>query len=179
MTKIECQEKVFDLINNQNKKLTVKMLQDEELYYFVQKYWGGIRDFKREFGFSLSREVYNAENLIPILKKFCDEYKIVPTSQFMEEHSQEYNLPSRKTFETKLGMSWFEILELCGLNPRENNIKSTKVKCVHDDKDFLINIIYEYIDLYKKIPTLRELNKYYGKELKVFISDILAVGIIV
>lgn len=168
MTKIECQEKVFDLINNQNKKLTVKMLQDEELYYFVQKYWGGIRDFKREFGFSLSREVYNAENLIPILKKFCDEYKIVPTSQFMEEHSQEYNLPSRKTFETKLGMSWFEILELCGLNPRENNIKSTKVKCVHDDKDFLINIIYEYIDLYKKIPTLRELNKYYGKELKVF-----------
>ena len=168
MTKTECQEKVFDLINNKNKKLTVKMLQDAEMYYFVTKYWGGITGFKKEFGFSLSQEVYNKENLIPILKKFYEEYKIIPTSLFMEKHSQEYNLPSRKTFETKLGMSWFEILEMCGLDPRGNNIKSTKIKPLHDDKDFLINIIYEYIEENGKIPTLREINEYYGKELKVF-----------
>ena len=168
MTKIECKEKIFDLVNNQNKKLTVKMLQEEELYYFVCKYWDGITNFKREFGFATSRELYNEENLIPILKKFYEEYRIVPTSQFMEEHSQEYNLPSRKTFETKLKMSWFEILELCNLNPRKNNIKSTKIKPLHDDKDFLINIIYEYIEENNEIPTIRKINAYYGKELKVF-----------
>lgn len=168
MTKVECQEKVFDLINNQNKKLTVKMLQEEELYYFVCKYWGGIVDFKKEFGFTLSREVYNKDNLIPILKKFYEEYNIIPTSQFMEKHSREYDLPSRKTFETKLGMSWFEILELCGLNPHHNKIKSTKIKPLHDDKDFLINIIYEYIEEYNEIPTIRKINAYYGRELKVF-----------
>lgn len=36
----------------------------------------------------------------------------------------------------------------------------------HDNAEFLQNIIFEYIEKYNKIPGIRDINKYYGTELK-------------
>lgn len=90
----------------------------------------------------------------------------------MEKHANEYGLPSRKTFESKLNKNWFDILELCGLKPLENGITrgshDGSKNVVHDDKDFLIDLIYQYIDKYDKVPTIRCMNEYYGTELKMY-----------
>ena len=176
-SKNECVAKALEVAKENNNKITVNILRkytldNTNLYYLVQKYWGGITEFKKEFGINTSREVYKKEDLINILKNFYNDYGIVPSSTFMEKYSQEYGLPSRKTFENKIGKRWYEILKLCGLNPDAygvaGNSHDGSKNVIHDDKDFLINIIYEYIDKYNKVPTIREINEYYGTELKNF-----------
>lgn len=171
LTKEECKDKILKLAKQTKGSITIDLLKEHELYYEMLKYWKNLTEFKDEFGLlkkqTFDGKTYSKEELISLLQKFYKETGIVPNSLFIEKHAKEYGLPSRKTFTNKFdGISWKDILITCGLDPNKTKTFSMSEKQPHDDKDFLINLINEFIDKYNKVPTIDELNKYYGTSLK-------------
>ena len=172
ITKEECKKQILDLAQKIDCSLTIELLRQNNLFYPLQKYWGSLTKFKDEFNLAKKQtfdgKIYTKEELIKIMNDFYYKTGIIPTSKFMDLHNKEYGLPSRKTFTNKFECNWYEFLLKCGINPDLANIRNSKEKMPHDNKQFLIDIIYKYIDEKKQTPTLSLLGKYYGIDLKKY-----------
>lgn len=172
ITKEECKKQILDLVQKIDGSLTIELLRQNNLFYPLQKYWGSLTKFKDEFNLAKKQtfdgKIYTKEELIKIMNDFYYKTGIIPTSKFMDLHNKEYGLPSRKTFTNKFECNWYEFLLKCGINPDLANIRNSKEKMPHDNKQFLIDIIYKYIDEKKQTPTLSQLGKYYGIDLKKY-----------
>lgn len=172
ITKEECKKQILDLAQKIDGSLTIELLRQNNLFYPLQKYWGSLTKFKDEFNLAKKQtfdgKIYTKEELIKIMNDFYYKTGIIPTSKFMDLHNKEYGLPSRKTFTNKFECNWYEFLLKCGINPDLANIRNSKEKMPHDNKQFLIDIIYKYIDEKKQTPTLSQLGKYYGIDLKKY-----------
>lgn len=172
ITKEECKKQILDLAQKIDGSLTIELLRQNNLFYPLQKYWGSLTKFKDEFNLTKKQtfngKIYTKEELIKIMNDFYYKTGIIPTSKFMDLHNKEYGLPSRKTFTNKFECNWYECLLKCGINPDLANIRNSKEKMPHDNKQFLIDIIYKYIDEKKQNPTLSQLGKYYGIDLKKY-----------
>ena len=171
LTKEECRDKILSLEKQTEGSITIEFLKEHKLYYEMLKYWDNLTAFKDEFGLikkqTYEGKTYSREELIELLQNFYEETGIVPNSLFMEKHSKEYGHPSRKTFVNKIGgNSWKDILLICGLDPNKTKTFSMREKQPHDNKEFLINLVHEFIDKNNKVPTLKEISEYYGVSLK-------------
>lgn len=176
LTKEVCRDKILELAKQTEGSVSIELLKEHELYYEMLKYWKNLTEFKNEFGLlkkqTFDGKTYSRDELINILQKFCNETGIIPTSLFMDKHNKEYSLPSRKTFVNKIGAkSWKDVLLICGIDANKAKIHSMKEKPKHDDKDFLINLVHEYIDKYGIVPTLENLETYYGTSLSKYFGD--------
>ena len=176
LTKEVCRDKILELAKQTEGSVSIELLKEHELYYEMLKYWKNLTEFKNEFGLlkkqTFDGKTYSRDELINILQKFCNETGIIPTSLFMDKHNKEYGLPSRKTFVNKIGAkSWKDVLLICGIDANKAKIHSMKEKPQHDDKDFLINLVHEYIDKYGAVPTLENLETYYGTSLSKYFGD--------
>lgn len=157
--------KISDFENNENVK------KKDIMYYF-----GSLNNMNRELGFdetgTYRGHSYSKEELIEQLQNFVKENGFIPNVKFVDKHGKEYGLPNRKTYNNKIG-SWLKVLHECGYDEeieRQNYILNEDGEYVlkHDDPEFLQNIILEYIENKGTTPTLRDMNKYYGTELKNF-----------
>ena len=171
LTKEECRDKILSLAKQTEGSITIEFLKENKLYYKMLKHWNNLTDFKNEFGLikkqTYDGKTYSKEELIKLLQNFYKETGIVPNSLFMEKHSKEYGLPSRKTFTNKFGGdSWKNILLICGLDSKKTKTFSMREKQPHDNKEFLTNLIHEFIDENNKVPTFKEISEYYGISLK-------------
>ena len=156
--------KLSDFDNDKNVK------RCDILYYF-----GSFNNMNNELGFketgTYKGHAYSKEELVEILQTFYKDTGIIPSSSFFEHNYKKYNLPSRKTFTRVFGVdSWKNVLELCGLDTSKIQIYGKHDKRVHDDKDFIINLINRYIEENNEVPTMRGLNNYYGTELKTYVK---------
>lgn len=138
------------------------------LYYF-----GGMGNLNKELGFTKSGtfdgHIYSKEELISAFKKFVNELGFIPTALFCDEHGKEYNLPNRKTYTNKFG-GWANVLHECGYDDELVNlgyVKDSNNQYVlkHHNAQFLINLIYEYIDTFNENPTITKISDYYGMDL--------------
>ena len=157
--------KISDFDNNKNVKIC------DIIYYF-----GTFNKMNKELGFeetgTYRGHSYSKEELIESLKIFVKNNGFVPTAKFVEKHGKEYGLPNRKTYNNKFG-SWLNVLHECGYDEeieKQNYIlnKNGEYVLKHDNSEFLQNIILEYIKNNGNTPTMRDINKYYGTELKNF-----------
>lgn len=94
--------------------------------------------------------------------------------KFLDEHGKEYNMPNRKTYNNKFG-NWKNVLHKCGFDDKiknQNYVIDNDGNYVlqHDNKDFLQKLVLEYIDVNSTIPTMKELEKYYGTSLKTVMN---------
>lgn len=170
LTKEECRDRILTLAKQTDGSVSIELLKQHGLYYEMLKYWTNLTEFKNEYGLvkkqTFDGKTYSKEELIKLLQDFYKNTGIVPNSLFMDKHAKEHGLPSRKTFANKIGgKAWKDILVICGLDPKKTKTFSMSERQPHDDKDFLMNLIHTYIEEYNKVPTLRELNKYYGVSL--------------
>ena len=142
----------------------------------IEYYFGNINKMNKELGFSESGtfrgHVYSKEELILLLQNFVKENGFVPNMKFLDEHGKEYNMPNRKTYNNKFG-SWKNVLHECGFDDEIKNQnyiidKDGKYVLQHDNKDFLQNLILEYVDVNDTIPTLENLETYYGTSLSKY-----------
>lgn len=171
LSKEECRDKILELSNQTDGSVTIDLLKERRLYYAMLKYWKNLTAFKDEYGLlkkqTYDGKMYSKDELIQVLKDFYNKTNIVPNSSFIETYNKEYGLPSRKTFMSKLDVSsWKDVLLICGLDVDKSKVIKKYEKRPHDDKGFIINIIHEYIDKYGKVPTLKEIDMYYGTSLK-------------
>ena len=176
LTKEECRDKILELAKQTEGSVSIDLLKEHKLYYEMLKYWKNLTEFKNEFGLlkkqTFDGKTYSRDELIGMLQKFCNKTGIIPNSLFMDKHNKEYGLPSRKTFVNKIGAkSWKDVLLICGIDANKAKIHSMKEKPRHDDKDFLINLVHEYIDKYGAVPTLENLETYYGTSLSKYFGD--------
>ena len=176
LTKEECRDKILELAKQTEGSVSIDLLKEHKLYYEMLKYWKNLTEFKNEFGLlkkqTFDGKTYSRDELIDMLQKFCNKTGIIPNSLFMDKHNKEYGLPSRKTFVNKIGAkSWKDVLLICGIDANKAKIHSMKEKPCHDDKDFLINLVREYIDKYGAVPTLENLETYYGTSLSKYFGD--------
>lgn len=176
LTKEECRDKILELAKQTEGSVSIDLLKEHELYYEMLKYWKNLTEFKNEFGLlkkqTFDGKTYSRDELIDMLQRFCNETGIIPNSLFMDKHNKEYGLPSRRTFVNKIGAkSWKDVLLICGIDANKAKIHSMKEKPQHDDKDFLINLVHEYIDKYGVVPTLENLETNYGTSLSKYYGD--------
>lgn len=155
--------KLSDFENNKQVK------KSDILYYF-----GSFNKMNKELGFeetgTYRGHSYSKEELIEAVKNFVSENGFIPSAKFIDTHGKEYGMPNRKTYNNKFG-SWKNVLRECGFDEKEyakNYILNENGDYVlkHDNAEFLQNIIFEYIEKYNKIPGIRDINKYYGTDLK-------------
>lgn len=176
LSKEECKDKIIKLAEQTKGSVSIELLKEHDLYYEMLKYWKNLTEFKDEFGLlkkqTFDGKTYSRDELIAMLQKFCNETGIIPNSLFMDKHNKEYGLPSRRTFVNKIGAkSWKDVLLICGIDANKAKIHSMKEKPQHDNKDFLINLVHEYIDKYSTVPTLENLETYYGTSLSKYFGD--------
>lgn len=157
--------KLSDFENNKHVK------KSDIMYYF-----GSFNKMNTALGFEKTGTYrghsYSKEELLEAVKNFVNENGFIPSAKFIENHGKEYGMPNRKTYNNKFG-SWNNVLHECGFdNEIENNnyILNDEGEYVlqHDNPEFLKNIIFDYIDKYDTIPTMRQIGSYYGTDLKVF-----------
>ena len=137
-------------------------------------YFGSFNNMNKELGFNetgtFRGHIYSKEELIKVLKDFVSKNGFVPTQKFIDQHGKEYNMPNRKTYNNKFG-SWKNVLHACGFDKeieKMNYVLNANGDYVlkHNDPQFLQDIIMEYIEINGSTPTLRELSKFYGTDLK-------------
>ena len=118
--------------------------------------------------------MYSKEELILLLQNFVKENGFIPNMKFLDEHGKEYNMPNRKTYNNKFG-NWKNVLHKCGFDDKIKNQNYAidndgNYVLQHDNKDFLQKLVLEYIDVNSTIPTMKELEKYYGTSLKTVMN---------
>lgn len=148
------------------------LVKKSDIYY----YYDNFNDMKRKLGLketgTYRGHTYSKKELIECLKNFVEVNNFVPSAKFVDQYGKEYGLPNRKTYNNKFG-SWLNVLHECGFDEeieQQNYIldENGKYTLKHDNPEFLKDLIIEYVELYEKVPTIRELYSYYGTELKVF-----------
>lgn len=138
-----------------------------DIYY----YFGSLNNLNKELGWeetvTYKGHSYSENELIALIKDFITKQGFIPDSQFVEKHGKEYGLPNRKTFTNKFG-SWKNVLSACGFEDEKFIEKNGKYVLKHDNKDFLTDLVLGYVEEFDKVPTLKEINEYYGTSLSKY-----------
>lgn len=136
-------------------------------YRTVMKFWSGINDMQRELDLVITNSfdgfVYTKDSIIEKIHEYYIEYGEVPTPAKLEIPNKKY--PSRKTVEKYFG-SIRNAVEDAGYEYSNNTIKGTFVDKKYQDKDYLSNIVIDYVDKHGESPTLNDITKQEGRELK-------------
>ena len=106
--------------------------------------------------------LFTHEDLIEEIKRFYKEFNTLPTPHFLDRIK---GYPSRKTFVKYFG-SIRNAVEQAGFEYDKKNIQQVFKDPKFDNRDYLVQIVYNYISDYDKVPTLRSLNDIHKKDLK-------------
>lgn len=107
------------------------------------------------------RKKYTKEEIINDIKRFVSEFGRVPTSKDFEKLE---GYPSRKTITNIFG-NFNDAIRASGFIPVGINFRDNKIKY---NKEYLLNKISEYIDVYGKVPTLKNMSDFLGYECKIY-----------
>lgn len=139
----------------------------------IMYYFKNFNEMKRKLGLAETGtyrgHIYSKEELVEKLKDFVATNGFIPSPKFLDEHGKEYGLPNRKTYNNKIG-SWKKVLHECGFEDeikKSNYILDNNGNYVlkHGNASFLQKLILEYIDLFGSVPTVKQISRYYGKDL--------------
>ncbi len=105
---------------------------------------------------------WNAEKAVSAVEQFVKKYGRLPVAK---EMIQENGLPSRRTFESKVGISFFEygrqyypeLVKLSELRHRERISDSMRGK-TEWTKEMLIDAVRHFVDQYDRLPEMQEYN---------------------
>ena len=156
-----------------NPKITELKEKNSSLYWDIVYYYQNLNTLYEELGFPSSGtyrgHTFSKQELIKYFQNFVLENGFIPSGLYWDKHSKELNLPNRKTYNNKFG-NWCNVIHECGYDDylNDHNYILTEYgnyKLKHDDPEFLIHIIFAYIEANEKIPTCKEISKYYGTSL--------------
>lgn len=131
---------------------------------YIYKHFNNYPEFISACGFEANKEYrskYTDSFLLGEIKRFVKEFSRTPSQDDFENLD---GYPSRKTFANHFG-SFNEAIHLAGYKPNE---LSKREKSQKHDKQFLLNTITDYVLKYKKTPTLIELHKEVGYEIRTY-----------
>ncbi len=108
---------------------------------------------------------YSKDELINEIKRFVNEFKRIPISKDFEKLN---GYPSRKTFFNIFG-NFNDAIRCAGFKPIGINHKDNKIKY---NKEYLSDKIFEFIEVYNKIPTIKEMNLFVDFDVKQYYTKI-------
>lgn len=109
---------------------------------------------------------YTKQELINALKGFVKEFNRIPVSS---DFNKLEGYPSRKTFSNIFG-DFNTALREAGLEPTKLSDKEYNDK--YRNKEYLSQIIFDFIGKYNKIPTFKEMTKEYNHGLKLLYKQV-------
>jgi hypothetical protein len=177
-TKEEAKEQILHKAKTLNRPLSYKDFKNVDMdsidSNIITKFWGNLNNAKRELGLeetgTFRGHVYSKEELLELIRKFVDQTGIIPTCKFIEEEGKHYGFPNRKTFSNNFGSIRIAIEEAGFEYPSKIKYKTVGNSSVsiYNDPELLKQIIYDYIEKYNKVPTIRNMNDEQDRELKVY-----------
>lgn len=110
-------------------------------------------------------KMYTKDQLINEIGRFYNEFGRTPISKDFENLK---GYPARKTFTNHFG-NFNDVIRLADLEPVGISHKDIQV---FYDKNYLMSLIDNYIEEHQEIPTLANMNKYCGKEVKRYYTSV-------
>ena len=105
---------------------------------------------------------WNAEKAVSAVEQFVKKYGRLPVAK---EMIQENGLPSRRTFESKVGISFFEygrqyypeLVKLSEIRHRERISDSMREKAEWT-REMLIDAVKHFVDQHDRLPDIHDYN---------------------
>lgn len=108
---------------------------------------------------------YTKDELSSEIKRFVDEFDKIPIGKDFEKLK---GYPSRKTFTNVFG-NFNDAIRYAGFKPIGMNHRDNKIKY---NKEFLLSKIKEYININKKVPTMKDMTIFLGYEPKIYYIEV-------